>query len=169
MIAMTGAGLGRDERRFLCDAMFARLGRWLRAAGYDAAVAAGHEPDRALVLWARDEGRLLLTRDRRILDIRGAPATTLLLRHDRLDACVEELTRRLNLDWQHDPFSRCLVCNVRLEPADPELGDERLAEATLRGRREVNACPSCERLYWEGDHVRRMRARLERWALRGCG
>ena len=169
MGAMTATGAGRAERRFLCDAMFARLGRWLRAAGYDTAIAEGREADRALVEWARREGRLLLTRDREILQIRGAPAVTLVLRPGDLDACVGELTRRLGLDWFRDPFSRCLVCNVRLEPAGPGLGAARYAEATLDGRREASACPSCERLYWEGDHVRRMRARLARWASAGAG
>jgi len=28
----------------------------------------------------------------------------------------------------------------------------------------VRACPQCARLYWPGNHVRRMTARLERWA-----
>lgn len=167
MMAMRAAGTTEAGRRFLCDAMLARLGRWLRAAGYDTAIADGRETDRALVLRAHRERRLLLTRDRQILTIRGAPATTLVLSHDHLDACVAELNRRLKLDWRHDPFSRCLVCNVELEPAGPERGD-RLAAATLEGRRDISACPSCERLYWEGDHVRRMRARLERWAGEGA-
>ena len=166
MMAMSASfGTSEAGRRFLCDAMFARLGRWLRAAGYDTAIAVGHERDRALVLRARREGRLLLTRDRRILTIRGAPATTLLLSQDHVDACVAELNRRLKLDWRHNPFSRCLVCNVELEPAGAERS-ERLA-AIPEGRGEVSACPSCERLYWEGDHVRRMRARLERWVGEG--
>ena len=65
-------------------------------------------------------------------------------------------------------FNRCVVCNAPLRPAGPGLG-ARFAEASLNGRREVNACPCCERLYWEGDHVRRMRARLERWAAAAAG
>ncbi len=120
-----------------------------------------------LVLTAHWEGRLLLTRDREILTIRGAPAATLVLPHDDVDACAAELSRRLRLDWRHAPFSRCVVCNVALRPAGPALGP-RFAEASLDGRRAVSFCPSCERLYWEGDHVRRMRARLERWAA-GAG
>jgi uncharacterized protein with PIN domain len=143
--------------------MFARLGRWLRVAGYDTRIALGGETDRALVLTAQSEGRLLLTRDREILTIRGAPAATLVLPHDDVDACAAELGRRLGLDWRHDPFSRCVVCNVPLRSAGPELG-ARFVEASLDGRCAVNACPSCGRLYWEGDHVRRMRARLDRWA-----
>ena len=160
---MTATGVGRAERRFLCDAMFARLGRWLRAAGYDTAIAAGCETDRALVERALAEGRLLLTRDRAIPTIRGAPATTLVLGHDDLETCVADLTRRIGVDWCRDPFTRCLLCNVRLEPAGPER-DHGVAAASPVRPGAVNACPACDRLYWEGDHVRRMRARLEHWA-----
>ncbi|HET6522808.1 MAG TPA: Mut7-C RNAse domain-containing protein, partial [Geminicoccaceae bacterium] len=121
--------------------MFARLGRWLRAAGYDTRIALGDESDRALVLTAEREGRLLITRDRQILTIRRAPAATLVLPHGDLDACAAELSRRLRLDWRHDPFSRCVLCNVALEPAGPELGG-RFAEASLDGRRKVTVCPA---------------------------
>lgn len=35
--------------RLLCDEMLIRLGRWLRAAGYDTAIATARGADRALV------------------------------------------------------------------------------------------------------------------------
>ena len=61
-----------DELRFLCDEMLAGLGRWLRIAGYDTAIASGGRRDRDLVKQAHAEQRILLTRDRRVVEIRPA-------------------------------------------------------------------------------------------------
>ena len=52
--------------RFLCDEMLVRLARLLRAAGYDTYLAAGGEPDAELIKTARREGRILITRDKRL-------------------------------------------------------------------------------------------------------
>ncbi|MBX6323464.1 MAG: hypothetical protein IRY94_16695, partial [Rhodospirillaceae bacterium] len=49
---------------FLCDHMLIRLGRWLRAAGDDTAIAPGTMPDTAVLAWALRDSRLLLTRAR---------------------------------------------------------------------------------------------------------
>ncbi len=151
-----------DAPSFLCDEMLAGLGRWLRIAGYDAAIAEAGRRDRDLVAQAYWEGRILLTRDRRLADIRLARDRTLVLEGNGIDACAKELTARLGLDWRLDPLSRCTLCNIRLQPADDPL----LATlpASLRAFPRVNVCRSCGRLYWEGSHVGRIRRRLANFA-----
>ena len=155
-----------DVPRFLCDEMLAGLGRWLRIAGYDTAIAERGRRDRDLVERAHEEGRVLLTRDRRLVEIRNAAERTIVLEGNDLDACAEQLARRLSLDWTLDPLSRCTLCNTRLELADHRLLD------TLPPRIRdldpmVRVCPQCSRLYWEGSHVRRIRRRLAAFAGRG--
>ncbi|HXH73192.1 MAG TPA: Mut7-C RNAse domain-containing protein, partial [Mariprofundaceae bacterium] len=69
------------------------------------------------------------------------------------------------IDWLHAPFSRCLVCNRPLVPADPA----RLAEVPPFSREQATvllSCSGCGRLFWDGSHVRRMRARLSDWQQR---
>src|SRR5438128_10712908 len=62
---MTGmSSRGSTRVRLYCDEMLARLGRWLRAAGYDTAIAAGGLPDAALIARCAAEARILVTRDR---------------------------------------------------------------------------------------------------------
>ena len=55
--------------RFLADCNVGRLARWLRALGYDASYHARIE-DAALVREAAAENRVLLTRDRDLLQRR---------------------------------------------------------------------------------------------------
>jgi uncharacterized protein len=155
-----------DALRFLCDEMLAGLGRWLRIAGYDTAIAARSCRDRDLVEQAHAEQRILLTRDRRLVEIRRAGNRTIVLEGVGIDACAKELSRRLALDWALDPLSRCTLCNTLLDLADPRLLGS--LPPCIRGiGTAVRVCPHCGHLYWEGSHVRRIRRRLESFAHGG--
>jgi hypothetical protein len=149
-----------DDLRFLCDEMVVGLGRWLRIAGYDTVMAERGRNDRQLVEQAHAEDRVLLTRDRRLVEIRNANDRTLVLESVGIDAWAAELVRRLRLDWNHNPLSRCNVCNVILEEAPPALRSK-LPPSIAAQDEHLNVCPQCGRLYWEGGHVRRIRRRLE--------
>jgi hypothetical protein len=148
--------------RFLCDAMLVQLGHWLRAAGYDTVIAERHTSDRALVTRAIVDGRILLTRDRKIREISDAQRHVVLLRRERIHDLVADITPQFGIDWLAKPFSRCLVCNMKLRPAPP-LARSRLPPAVLESVPEINYCRQCDKLYWAGGHVRRMLERLERW------
>jgi Mut7-C RNAse domain len=82
-----------QDLRFLCDEMLAGLGRWLRIAGYDTAIADCGRRDRDLVEQAHAEQRILLTRDRRLVEIRRANDRTRIRRH----RCLRRGTRPASL------------------------------------------------------------------------
>lgn len=145
-----------DGLCFLCDRMLIRLCRWLRAAGYDTSLAGEHTSDRLLLATAMAEQRYLLTRDRKLLEHRGAAGRVIRLNTVRPGSQAAELAHRLPVDWLHSPFSRCLLCNEPLH-ADSGRG------APLGSSGPFRRCPSCTRLYWEGGHVQRMRAQLTAW------
>lgn len=147
---------------FLCDEMLTGLARWLRAAGHDTLAAPAGAPDSHLVALAGAQGRVLLTRDRAILSHRAADGIALMLEAASLDGWALELRHRLALDWMLEPFSRCLVCNTRLIPAGPDRAA--LVPPDARHLGPIQVCGTCDRLYWRGGHVRRMEARLCRWA-----
>lgn len=148
--------------RFLCDEMLKRLGRWLRAAGYDTLIQENGGADRLMLQLARCDGRLLITRDHKLMEFRDATDTVVLLRSNTLQDCIDELTSRVQLDWLYRPFSRCLVCNTVLVEADAEAWDQLPEESRLHVHKLLR-CSGCARIYWEGGHVRRMRARLAVW------
>jgi len=147
----------------LCDEMLNRLARWLRAAGYDTALAQPGISDRELLRQATSEQRLLITRDRKLLEHRHDPGTIVLLLGNSVDECVTELSRKLPIDWLHAPFSRCMKCNAPLVSATPEQAQRIPPEAQQLGT-DVYYCPACDQLFWSGSHVRRMRTRLQHWS-----
>lgn len=143
--------------RFLCDEMLVGLARLLRAAGYDTYLAEGGEPDSELIKVARREGRILITRDKRLS---AATEESVLVSGWGVDAEAHSLSRALVLDWEFAPFTRCVIDNAHLREATPE----ELARIPEKARAlggPFRVCPACGRDYWPGTHVRRMEARLQ--------
>jgi uncharacterized protein with PIN domain len=158
---------GHGELRLLCDEMLKGIGRWLRAAGYDVAIAEGGAHDDDLVAHARAEGRLLLTCDRRLAAQAGADPAIAVLATESLDEAAGELSARFGIDWLYAPFTRCLIDNAPLLPASTE-DIAGLPAAAREGAGPIMRCPRCRRVFWPGSHVRRMRARLARWHARNA-
>ncbi|MFQ6019031.1 MAG: Mut7-C RNAse domain-containing protein [Kiloniellaceae bacterium] len=166
----TAAGPGKDGHcgpvKLLCDEMLQGLGRWLRAAGYDTAIAGRGLPDRGLLRRALVEGRVVLTCDRELAARTDADGRVVTLSANGLDATARELRDGMGIDWLHAPFTRCLVDNAVLRPAARIHRAGVPPQARALGV-AINACPACGRVYWPGSHVRRMRARLESWQRPG--
>lgn len=151
--------------KLLADAMLGGLARWLRVLGLDAA----YDPelgDAALVDRALGEGRVILTRDRRLVRRRRA-RNHLLIRSEVVDEQVGQVLAELGIE--PDPaglFSRCLRCNEPLVevPAAEAAGE--VPPFVARTQERFRRCPACGRIYWRATHVRRMRQRLERMGIR---
>lgn len=146
---------------FLCDEMVGRLGRWLRAAGYDTAMPAPGAADRDVVTLAVAENRVILTCDAALAEHRRAAGRVFSLSGDRLEGWVGQITPAFHIDWLARPFSRCLVCNGELGPHP--AGRAVLPPGARDAAGPVMHCPRCDKPYWLGRHARRMRERLSRW------
>ena len=149
------------EPRFLADSMVGKLAQWLRLLGYDAA----YEPamdDALLVDRAGEEGRILLTRDRRLVERRACRRYVLVVSDDPLEQLAEVVSE---LGLEPEPVcgsSRCLRCNRRLESVAREGLAGAVPPYVLANHRRFARCPACHRVYWRGTHFAGMRDRLER-------
>ena len=150
---------GGSAPRFAADAMLGRLARWLRIAGCDVLYQPDVE-DGALVRWALDEDRVLLTRDRALPVEWRAPRVLVLESEAPLEQ-LREVAAACAIDWRARLFTRCSRCNAALAPAAREDVAGRVPERVHREQRRFLRCPGCERVYWEGSHVARMRRVLE--------
>ncbi len=143
--------------------MLQRLGRWLRAAGYDTLIARDAEADYELLRQALDDGRLLITRDRELTQHRRAPGTVIYIEGDNLQQCAAGLSEKVSINWLLAPFSRCMNCNTPLVDASPQ----QIRSLPLQRKEHINAafyCPECNQVFWDGSHVKRMRRHLRDWA-----
>ncbi len=147
------------DTRFIVDRMLGRLARWLRFIGcdaeYDAAIGEG-----ALVRRAIEEDRVLLTRDRSI-GAKWSVPRLLIVESEALAEQLRQVVRAFGLDWTARLFTRCSRCNVELEEAPRETVEARLPVRVSQGQSRFVRCPRCERIYWGGSHLARMRRILE--------
>lgn len=162
-IPKSGTGLPAAVR-LLCDAMLGRLARDLRLLGLDVALAGADLDDAQVAQQAQAEGRLLLTRDARLVE-QAARAGLPHLSVGPADPAAQlaQAAAALGLRWDENTFlSRCSLCNEPLRPAPSDAPLPPGVEGPC------SSCVRCGRLYWRGSHVRDLRERL-RAALTGPG
>ena len=148
--------------RFLCDEMLGKLCRYLRAAGYDTLFSNHGYPDRDLLRQCHEQGRHFLTQDRLIREHKAAQGVAFILPQGDLDHLVTLLSAHYQLDWLSHAFTRCLEDNTPLRAADA-AALQRIPEDARKPGESFSYCPVCERVYWQGSHYKRMRARLLKW------
>ena len=108
---------GSDRRRcgrasFLLDVHLGKLARLLRRFGFDAAYATT-ATDEQIVLTARREKRIILTRDRGLLK-RRTVTHGYLVRSSEPREQLAEVFRRFDCAGQVRMFTRCIECNAPL-------------------------------------------------------
>jgi uncharacterized protein with PIN domain len=146
------------ELRLFADAMLGRLARWLRILGCDTEYDP-HIEDETIVRRCLTEGRVLLTRDRNLLEEWRVPRALLLASEKPLEQ-LREVVTRLALEGSLHLFGRCTVCNTPVESVDRSLIRDRVPERVWRTQDRFTRCPGCGRIYWEGSHTQRIRARI---------
>ncbi len=151
------------DPRFIADAQLGGLARRLRMLGFDT-LYDNHLPDDEIRRRAAAEHRTILTRDRQLLicrDVTHGCYVHALKPPEQL----REIVERLQLGGKARPFTRCLCCNVPLQAVDKAAVLDRLPPAVARGQTQFRRCAACDRIYWPGDHFRRMRAALGEFFL----
>lgn len=149
--------------KFLCDQMLSELGRWLRAAGYDTAIAEAGKKDLEILETAAQEKRTLLTCDHEFLEMEAPEKTVIFLKGHSLKEYVEQLSSELHLNWLYRPFSRCLLCNSELVVPDHEAVSKLVPPKIQSQFTEFWYCENCEKVYWEGSHAKHMLEQLNTW------
>jgi uncharacterized protein with PIN domain len=149
--------------RFIVDRMLGRLIAWLRIFGYDTISALDLEPtpneDTMLIDIAKNERRILVSRDRALIDrAKRASADAVLVSSDDVRDQLEELMRVYRLDI--DPgMTRCTACNSTLREAT-EADMERIRSSKEVPERLMSdyslfwLCDKCGKVYWQGSHWR---------------
>lgn len=151
---------GEPPPAFLCDPSLVGLARWLRAAGYDTALAPGVPPHR-LPDEAKRLSRVLLTTDAESLERRIAADGSLLLVWLPTSLTLEQklalVLRSLALPLREP---RCMACGGELEPRPKPEVRLRIPPRTALWKDDYFVCRACDRLYWQGTHWERIRPRL---------
>jgi len=148
--------------KFIADGMLGKLTRWLRMLGHNVKYSDKLD-DSQLIMIAKKEGRILLTKDLKLYQ----QATT-----KRLDALylegkteeekLAELAKRFKIKLEiHMATSRCPKCNTIVKPIPKEKLADKLEKSTFTYYDKFWECPKCGQIYWQGAHWKRIRKTLE--------
>ena len=142
------------EPCFIADAHLGGLARLLRMLGFDT-LYRNTFADREIAGLAASGQRIVLTRDCDLL-MHRAIVHGYFVRDERPRAQISDVIRRFDLAGRLRPFSRCLRCNSKLQPASKDAVRDRLPARTAVTFNEFWSCPCCARIYWKGSHWHRM-------------
>ncbi len=146
--------------RFVADVHLGSLARNLRLLGFDTTWQ-NDLADEAIVAIARDEQRIILTRDRGILK-NGRVTHGYWVRNTDPLRQLEEVIRTIDLSDDIKPYTRCMECNGELKPVKRSAVARAVPLQVFLVYRDFKQCRSCMRIYWKGSHLRRLDKIIER-------
>lgn len=136
--------------KFAADRMLIRLARWLRLMGADVICDPALSGAEILRI-AREEGRPLLTRDKRL---RTAPDVLYIESHLFRDQ-IGEVMERYPFDPRRFAFTRCSYCNRTLKQVPRGAVARSVPPFIYAAHDKFAVCEQCNRIYWDASHVER--------------
>jgi uncharacterized protein with PIN domain len=145
--------------RFATDATLGKLGRQLRAAGFD--TLCQHQSRCGDFFGTIDPQRIILTRTTAVrLNFQYHPLV-FIRDNDPLQQMMQ-VVRSLDVKRNDlKPFSRCLACNTDIIPVDRDVIRGQVPDYVWQRHRAFHQCHLCRRIYWAGSHHERMGNQLE--------
>ena len=146
--------------RFIADVHLGSLARNLRLLGFDT-IWERDLADETIVEIARDEQRIILTRDKGILK-NGRVTHGYWLRSTDPLRQLDEVIRAIDLGRDIEPYTRCMECNGELQSAERSAVAHAVPLQVFLIYRDFMQCRRCHRVYWQGSHLRRLDKIIER-------
>ncbi len=139
--------------KFLADEHLGKLARQLRFAGFDTLYLPGLD-DTSLLRIAREEHRILLSRDRELQRRNLHRVFPVHFMHIRMQ--MLEVAAAFDLENFFAPFTRCTVCNTPLRTMRKCDLRRKIPTRVFMAFALFKSCPGCGRIYWKGDHYAKM-------------
>jgi uncharacterized protein with PIN domain len=143
---------------FFLEAGLKGLNKWLRFFGYKTQVCE-NKIDKEIILKHKDK-IFLITSPSTAKLLEKAGIKYLLLPRESLKAQLTILVHKLNLNTELK-LNLCSICGEELIPVKKEDFKELIPPKVYQFYNEFNYCPKCKKLYWEGDHIKRLKERLK--------
>ena len=139
--------------KFVADGMLGSLVRWLRMMGHDVEYLHGLDDDKLIAL-AKEEGRILLTRDLELYKRSTAKGVDVFYLEGKNEAeRLSVLAKRFSIALEIDlKTSRCPRCNATIQPVPKLHIANRVEKKTYDNYNTFWECPRCQKVYWQGAH-----------------
>jgi uncharacterized protein with PIN domain len=162
-IQAKGISLKLQERghpKFIADVMLGRLAKWLRIAGFDV-LYSNKFSDEELMAISNREGRVLLSRDTRLLIRKPVREFIFIESHD-IQMQIRQVFERMRVLSLQFPLTRCLSCNEGLIDTSRESVRDSVPVYVYKTQMHFKSCPKCGKIFWAGTHRRSVIQTLEK-------
>jgi len=150
--------------KFISDAMHGRIARFLRILGYDTFYP-GDLDDTIILQIAKDEGRIIITRDIELskrAESKNIPV--LLLNSVNFIENLSKVYKKFSIDLTlSSNKSRCPMCNSEIKQIQKNKVAGKVPEKTYQRFNEFWICKNkqCQKIYYEGIHWEKMEKQIE--------
>ncbi len=132
--------------------MLGKLAKYLRFLGYDTYYPSGTMSDTEILVLAKSENRIVLTRDKEL----ARRSKGLLIESDNYREQLKFVIRKFNLNTEQ-LLSRCSVCNTLLIEVPKQSVHGKVPAHVYEHNDKFFMCPKCQRIYWYGTHTERIK------------
>jgi len=155
--------LKQNDVAFLADSMLGSVARKLRIFGFDTLYIA-HADDSEILKIGVDQRRVILTADKELFKriVKADAAGVLVSGVSELEDLVHILSKNgITSLGEQGIGSRCSMCNGLLEDRRPDQVRENIPLKVTVNHAKFFQCADCGKVYWEGSHLRRIRALIK--------
>ena len=139
--------------RFIADIMVGKLARYLRMAGNDVVYINDIKDDEIIEI-AKKEDRIILTRDRLMLERRDCKnhlIKSLFIKDDKLENQLRQVRDAFAINIKPD-LKRCIDCNSLLEEISKKAVEGKVPDYVFKTQENFLFCRNCKKYYWKGTH-----------------
>lgn len=140
--------------------MLGSLAKWLRIFGFDTKYPDATTTDDSLLQTAKEENRLLISRDKQLLQrCKKAQLPVLEIQTTRLSEQIAQVLSHIRVD-ETTILSRCTLCNTPLRTIEKKGLEPYIPEKVFKTKDAFWYCPTCKKYYWMGTHYENMREQI---------
>lgn len=145
--------------KFIADSMLGKLAIWLRILGCDTLYFKDID-DASLLRRAKEEDRMLLTRDTLLIKRRGIKNYVFINDNEPYKQLRQIITALKLKKSDEMLLTRCIYCNEELISVQKEDVEGIVPEYVYENHDSFNQCRECRKIYWRGTHFKRIENRL---------
>jgi len=150
--------VNNEKPLFIVDAMLGKLAKKLRLFGYDSFYSSSIQDDEIIRL-AKNENRILITKDA-LLSQKAEKQeirTIQITKNDEIDQFLQiNEKEKLGKITVNGSNSRCPVCNGELEYTEKKDVSDKVPTGVFENINDFWKCTKCEKIYWEGTHIKNL-------------
>ena len=154
----------QTKPNFVVDEMLKGLIRWLRFLGFHSL---------SITQWneisekSKNEANFIFITgsQRNFNKYQDMKLETVLIKSSDIASQLSELNDVIHIYAQMEPLTLCSECNIEIEAVNKEAIQSQVPEAMYQTHEQFWQCPKCNRVYWEGGHILRLKAKLRQMGV----